>query len=140
MGLRNSMGGSGKPPEQIDVHTEAPLRLSGICRAFTMVCICPGAERTHHLYLPTHFNSSFNLLLWVIFLKFVCLEHLPGCWLLNCHQTMLTACDVEHEQGATEVRGLKLFLFREKFREWAAAHLISLFAFSASLVSVRSIT
>lgn len=70
MGLRNSIGGSGKPPEQIDVHTEAPLRLSGICRAFTMVCICPGAERTHHLYLPTHFNSSFNLLLWVSFLKF----------------------------------------------------------------------
>lgn len=38
------LGGSGKPPEQTDVYTEDPLRLSGICRAFTMACICHGAK------------------------------------------------------------------------------------------------
>lgn len=37
-------GGSVQPPEQTDVDTEDPLRLSGICRAFTMACICLGAK------------------------------------------------------------------------------------------------
>lgn len=30
--------------EQTEVHTEDPLRFSGICRAFTMACICFGAK------------------------------------------------------------------------------------------------
>lgn len=65
-------GGSGKPPEQTDVHTEDPLRLSGICLAFTMACICHGATgiaivppRPSHLML-----KSFYLLMCVGFVRF----------------------------------------------------------------------
>lgn len=92
-GFEEQHRGSWKPPEQIDVHTEDPLRLSGICRAFTMACICRGSERNCHLYLPTLSHSSFNLLMCVGYSNFLCLECLPGCWLLIYHQTMLTAYD-----------------------------------------------
>lgn len=54
MGLAEQHGGSLKPPEQTDVHTEDPLRLSGICRGFYNGLYLPRRRKRSpsHLVIP----------------------------------------------------------------------------------------
>lgn len=97
-----------------DVHTEDPVRLSGICRAFTMACICHGAKgiaiASPH---PSHFNVEEFLLTGVYwFLRFP---------LSQVFRRLLAAelppNEVWHNPGAADVKGwLLLFALRKKVR------------------------
>lgn len=74
----------------------------GICRAFTMACICRGAARNLPSCLLDLSESSFSLMLCVSQLSFLLDVH-KAVWPLNRHQIMSAAWFSAQIAGAAGV-------------------------------------